>query len=237
MYQYSFTYKTIYSDLDTQHHVNSNRYFALFESGKYLLLEQLGFSKRYLFENQIALVPYQTKFRFLKQVVDNEWVKVNVNLRAYRNGYLKWTAEIIHQEELCFQIHSVNKFFSDLFLSIVLNGEMFCEFSDLYDLKIIDNKKYGFEYQVRNTDRDYFGCIPENLAWKWFEDTRWNHSGSLGITLNKLAEMDIAFFLARRRIPVFKYFSNFAEIHIECLDRANRWHQAYLCTRNPKSGK
>jgi acyl-CoA thioesterase FadM len=190
----TFSYRTIFADLDTQHHVNSNRYFDLFESGKYLFLDKLGISKEYLFNKQIMLEPCQTNFKFIKQVVDNETIDVNIKLSVFKNGYFKWTAEMINRDSICFKIYSFNKISATLPDGLILENDSFNEPINLLDLKANNNKTYSSIYQLRYIERNYFGNIPENMSWKLFEDTRWNHSDSLDVTFDVLKEMDIAFF-------------------------------------------
>ncbi|MPL94477.1 hypothetical protein SDC9_40631 [bioreactor metagenome] len=189
----SFSYRTIFADLDTQHHVNSNRYFDLFESGKYLLLDKLGISKEFLFNKQLILEPCVLNFKFMKQVVDNETIDVNICLSAYKNGYFRWTADMICRGSICFRISSINKISPTIPEEIIAENDSFNESISLFELKP-NSKIYSSIYQFRNIERNYFGYIPENMSWKLFEDTRWNHSGSLNVTLDVLKEMDIAFF-------------------------------------------
>jgi acyl-CoA thioesterase FadM len=191
---YSFSYRTIFADLDTQHHVNSNRYFDLFESGKYLLLDKLGILKEFLFNKQIMLEPCLSNFKFIKQVVDNENIDVTISLSVFKDGYFKWTAEMISSDSVCFRICSVNKISPTLPERLIAENDSFNETLELFNLKTNNNKIYSSTYQFRNIERNYFGNIPENMSWKLFEETRWNHSASLNVTFNVLKELDIAFF-------------------------------------------
>ncbi len=98
----TFSYQTIYSDLDTQHHINSNRYFDLFESGKYLLLNKLGISNDFILSKQLKIEPYQTSFKFIKQVFENATIEVKISLKTYKDGYLSWTATMTNNDAICF---------------------------------------------------------------------------------------------------------------------------------------
>lgn len=195
MHKYSFTYRTIFSDLDTQHHMNSNRYFDLFESGKYLLLANLGLTKEIIEKENVRITQNNTQFKFLNQIRDNAQIEIDIHLDVFKNGYLKWYATIRNDSKLCFEINSVNSFEpTGLFDELITKQNAYEETTGLLDIRSPDRNKFAKEYELRFTDRNYFGYIPENISWKLFEDTRWNQLKHLGITLSDFNRMDIAFF-------------------------------------------
>ena len=189
-----FTYTTLFSDLDTQKHVNSNKYFDLFESGKYLLLAKQGITKEFLLKNDYKLIPVQTNFKFAKQIVENETIEVRITLSIMLNGYLKWNCEIENNKSICFKISSINWVKRELLDFIDLRREI-----QPFNLKPLDFRDilcntFSSSFDLRNIERNYFGGIAENITWKLFEETRWQHSNLLNIDLDFLRGLDIAFF-------------------------------------------
>jgi len=178
-----FTYTTLFSDLDTQKHVNSNKYFDLFESGKYLLLAKQGITKEFLLKNDYKLIPVQTNFKFAKQIVENETIEVRITLSIMLNGYLKWNCEIENNKSICFKISSINWVKRELLDFIDLRREI-----QPFNLKPLDFRDilcntFSSSFDLRNIERNYFGGIAENITWKLFEETRWQHSNLLNMRI------------------------------------------------------
>ena len=123
MHNIFFTYRTIFSDLDTQQHVNSNKYFDLFESGKYLLLNKIGLTKEILSYENNKLNQNYTRFKFISQVKDNEQLDINISLNVYKKGVLEWFGTIMNCEKKCFEINSVNKCNSDILNNLITKDE------------------------------------------------------------------------------------------------------------------
>lgn len=194
MYTLSYDYTTIFTDLDTQRHVNSNRYFDLFESGKYLLLSEMGIDKNELFNDGAILQQISSKFRFIKQLVENTKVTVRVELDIYRNGYLAWQGVIIRDGKDCFEISSLNRLDPDFVHQFVSIDEDYRNGIPAFDRLDDESRVFEKEYEIRHIDRNCFGTVHENMAWKVFEDTRWLQSKSLGLSLEKLVDFDVSFF-------------------------------------------
>lgn len=180
---------TRFADLDTQRHVTSRTYESFALEGRFRLLKKLGYD-----HEQIYLNPVMGYVKFHRQQFPGTELKVvsNVNLLPQAAG-LHWNQKIYQMdgELVChLQLQTMP--------TVEIKGiDAEPDEAILYDsLKPWSgaSERVICQYQMPYADRDFAGKYNIQSLWKIFEEGRWMFVERIGLTYEKIVELDTTSF-------------------------------------------
>lgn len=199
-------YKAItrFADLDTQRHITSRTYESFALEGRYRVLEQLGLPFETIKNEQISLVTVSGYCKFHRQQFPGAELNVVTTLtpspppsgRAEQH----WDQKILDASgELVAHLQQLTYIDKDITLNLPEGDEQLTASSDpvLYeDLKPWSghNQRVVSQYQIPYADRDFAGKYNAAALWKIFEEGRWMFVEKIGLTYERIVELDTTSF-------------------------------------------
>lgn len=180
---------TRFADLDTQRHVTSRTYESFALEGRYRLLAKIGYPHERIQNEQIYLNPVLGYAKFHRQQFPGVELKVVTEVNADQH----WDQKIFEMggDLVC---HLQLKTQTDKPL------EGLGAASDepvLYEpLKPWSgqSERVVCQYQLPYSDRDFAGKYNPASLWKIFEEGRWMFVEKVGLTYEKIVELDTTSF-------------------------------------------
>lgn len=201
-----YTAITRFADLDTQRHITSRTYESFALEGRYRLLEKLGLPFERIKNEQISLVTINGYCKFHRQQFPGAALKVETAahlLPAAADGQqcLHWDQKILDASgELVAHLQQSTRAEKGgvPFTIEGLAGEAGEPVGQvLYeDLKPWSgrNQRVVSQYQIPYADRDFAGKYNAAALWKIFEEGRWMFVEKIGLTYERIVELDTTSF-------------------------------------------
>ncbi len=189
---------TRFADLDTQRHVTSRTYESFALEGRYRLLEKLGIPFEQVKNEQIYLNPLSGYVKFHRQQFPGAELRIETHAFPESGGNIHWDQKIFekggelvcHLQQLTYPVRG-----SD-FLVVELPAAEGKE-PVLYEpLKPWSGKgeRIVGQYKLPYADRDFAGKYNVASLWKIFEEGRWMFVEQIGLTYEKIVELDTTSF-------------------------------------------
>lgn len=213
-----YTAVTRFADLDTQRHVTSRTYEEFALEGRYRLLNKLGHSHDKIQNEQIYLNPVMGYVKFHRQQFPGAELKVVTeaspsppNLPSLSTpwrgrggaegggvGEVHWDQKIFQQdgELVCHLQQLTQPVKADQPLHIAeITGESKEEvlYEHLKPWSGAGERIVG-SYQLPYSDRDFAGKYNLASLWKIFEEGRWIFVEKVGLTYQRIVELDTTSF-------------------------------------------
>lgn len=188
---------TRFADLDTQRHVTSRTYEEFALEGRYRLLNKLGHSHEKIQNEQIYLNPVMGYVKFHRQQFPGAELKVVTDVSP-SGAQLHWDQKIFQQdgELVCHLQQLTQPVKADQLLQIPeISGENKEEvlYEKLKPWSGAGERIVG-SYQLPYSDRDFAGKYNLASLWKIFEEGRWIFVEKVGLTYQRIVELDTTSF-------------------------------------------
>ncbi|MFN2142245.1 MAG: thioesterase family protein [Candidatus Promineifilaceae bacterium] len=191
----SISLTTRMADLDPLRHVNNRIYEQFCAEGRYRLLEEHGYSLQALLNHAIVLRPIASFVKFERQ--QRAGIELHVQTEAFplEDGLILWDHHIsgADGEPACYLqaktaaldgrsnpvelLAAVEKAAPGVYIEDVPEFSGNCE-------------RTASAYSAIYTDRDVFGRLPLAAYWRVFEEGRHMFGEQLGLTMQKLVQLD-----------------------------------------------
>jgi len=186
-----YTAVTRFADLDTQRHVTSRTYESFALEGRYRLLAKLGYPHERIQNEQIYLNAVSGYAKFHRQQFPG--VELKVVTEASPSGTQ------IHWDQKIFEPSGELVCHLQLLTQGVVIPELTGENSEpvLYEaLKPWSGQgeRIVAQYTMPYADRDFAGKYNLASLWKIFEEGRWLFVEKVGLTYEKIVELDTTSF-------------------------------------------
>jgi acyl-CoA thioesterase FadM len=189
--------QTRFSDLDTQRHVTSRTYEAFAYDARMAALNEIGLTKNAMIENNIKIRHKFGYAKFGRQQYEGAILFVKSRIRPM-HGYFLWDQSVYDTEglEVCRLQLGLEYLQNDLVFSPVFS-QIEMDIAPLWD-EIqpfsLRCERSENEYTLPFCERDMFGDYPVTSMWKVFEEGRWLFISQMGLTLEKLKQLDTTSF-------------------------------------------
>lgn len=198
-YESKITLTPRVADLDTQRHVTSRTYEHFCYEARLGLLAEHGLDLNRILNEHRHLRPVRSAIRFINQQHPGNPLTVHTHL-SVRGNLLLWDHIVTGAEgkEAC-RITLETILDGDTSGPLVPDGgaagERAVEFADIHPFpgtcKTIDSS-----FIMPYSDRDITGEFPPVAYWRVFEEGRWAMGDALGMTYERMRDMDtITFFM------------------------------------------
>ena len=189
---------TRFADLDTQRHVTSRTYESFALEGRYRLLEKLGIPFDQVKNEQIYLNPLSGYVRFHRQQFPGAELKVETLAFPESNGNIHWDQKIFEKggELVCHLQQLTQPLRGAEPLALAITADETRE-PVLYEpLKPWSGQgeRIVCQYNLPYSDRDFAGKYNVASLWKIFEEGRWMFVEKVGLTYEKIVELDTTSF-------------------------------------------
>ena len=195
----SITMTTRISDLDSLRHVNNRIYEQLCAEGRFRLLESQGYPLEALLAKGISLRPVASFVKFALQQKSGATLTIQTEAILSGNGIILWNHHISQADgkSVCeLQARSETLDYKggpiDLFSvtdeePVQIHIEKVPDFSG-------NCERVSSQYSARYTDMDVFGKLPFAAYWRIFEEGRHMFGKQLGLTPERLFQLDTNIF-------------------------------------------
>lgn len=199
-------YKAItrFADLDTQRHITSRTYESFALEGRYRVLEQLGLPFETIKNEQISLVTVSGYCKFHRQQFPGAELNVVTTLTPSPSpsgrAEQHWDQKILDASgELVAHLQQLTYIDKDITLKVPQGDVQLTAPPSpvLYeDLKPWSghNQRVVSQYQIPYADRDFAGKYNAAALWKIFEEGRWMFVEKIGLTYERIVELDTTSF-------------------------------------------
>jgi acyl-CoA thioesterase FadM len=199
-----YTVVTRFADLDTQRHVTSRTYEIFAVEGRYRILEALGYNRERVQQEQIYLNAVMGYAKFHRQQFPGVQLRVETLMSPIRQagangeGHLHWDQKIFEQngELVChLQLQTQTVRAGKPMTLEGINGEFTAEV--LY--RVLEpwsgsGQRIVNQYTTPYSERDFAGKYNVASLWKIFEEGRWMFADKVGLTYDRIVEMDTTSF-------------------------------------------
>jgi acyl-CoA thioesterase FadM len=187
------------SDLDSLRHVNNRIYEQFCSEGRFRLLEEHGYPIEALLSRDITLRPLASFVKFSRQQKAGTDLTVQTQAFPLGNGHILWNHRIVQPDDeiaCILQARSVTldrqqRAFDLLPAADVEPDQLLIEDAPDFSGRCA---RISSDYSVIYTDMDVFGTLPLAALWRTFEEGRHMFGQQLGLTLEKLIELDTHIF-------------------------------------------
>ena len=194
MLKNSIQAKTRFSDLDTQRHVTSRTYEHFCMEGRHRLLEENGFPASRILEESINIRPAACYVKFINQQQAGAVLDVNTEAYVLGEGAIFWNQSVLQPDgktALLLQLTTESDK-GGRPLAVLPGGPEQCAESQITEISAFSGtcKRWQSVLFAPYSDRNLFGAYSPAALWRIFEDGRWLFSERLGITYEKMVELD-----------------------------------------------
>ncbi|AFM11239.1 thioesterase family protein [Turneriella parva] len=198
-----YTAITRFADLDTQRHVTSRTYESFALEGRYRMLAKLGIPFEQIKNEQISLVTINGYCKFHRQQFPGAELKVETTLTPSPEGRGEqhWDQKILDTSgELVAHLQQstrAEKSGVPFSVEVVTKDSSEPAGQILYEnLKPWSgrNQRVISQYQIPYADRDFAGKYNAAALWKIFEEGRWMFVEKIGLTYERIVELDTTSF-------------------------------------------
>lgn len=189
---------TRFADLDTQRHVTSRTYESFALEGRYRVLAQLGLTREKIQEEQIYLNPVSGYSKFHRQQFPGVELRVETEAFAADAGQIHWDQKILEPSgELVCHLQQLTQPvkaglpFTLAGISGLPHGSVLYEPLPPWSGK---GNRIEAQYTIPYADRDFAGKYNLASLWKIFEEGRWLFVEKIGLTYEKIVEIDTTSF-------------------------------------------
>jgi acyl-CoA thioesterase FadM len=205
----SISMTTRVADLDFLRHVNNRTYEQFCSEGRFKLLEEQGYSIEELLEQAITLRPLASYVKFSRQEKDGSTLSVETEAFPIGNGHILWNHRIVQPdgETACIvQAKSVTLDGQERPFELLPSANAEPEQFLIEDIPDFSGRcaRISSDYSAIYTDMDTFGRLPLAALWRAFEEGRHMFGEQVGLTLEKLIELDTHIFLASGTYQYYK---------------------------------
>lgn len=199
-----------FADLDTQRHVTSRTYESFAWEGRHKLLEAAGHSIQSLLERGVRLRPRQSSVAFQREQNPGARLEVFTEAEAAPGGVIYWRHRIVEAESgtLACTLHCTTQSEAagaPVELLPTQGAAAAPEDSPAKEIQALPPiaRFSGASERVLSrcfmpySERSIFYDYPLTALWRLAEDGRWYFSTEIGLTEQRIRELDtITFFLA-----------------------------------------
>ena len=200
-----YTAITRFADLDTQRHVTSRTYESFAIEGRYRVLAKLGIPFEQIKNEQISLVTISGYCKFHRQQFPGAELKVETVAQlmpaaAGEKQKIHWDQKIFDPAgELVSHLQQLTRTIKNNEPYEIHEEGFGSESAEpvLYeDLKPWSgrNQRVVSQYQIPYADRDFAGKYNAAALWKIFEEGRWMFVEKIGLTYERIVELDTTSF-------------------------------------------
>jgi acyl-CoA thioesterase FadM len=195
----SISMTTRISDLDSLRHVNNRIYEQFCSEGRFRLLEELGHPIEALLSRGITLRPLASFVKFSRQQKAGSTLNIQTEAFPLGDGHILWNHRIVQPDDEIACIVQAK--------SVTLDRQQ--RPFDLLPAANVEPEQFLIEevpdfsgrcsrlssvYSAIYTDMDVFGYLPFAALWRIFEEGRHMFGEQVGLTLEKLIELDTHIF-------------------------------------------
>lgn len=207
--KHEYTAVTRFADLDTQRHVTSRTYESFALEGRYRLLNELGFTQERIQNEQIYLNPVMGYVKFHRQQFPGVTLRVvteaSPSLPPPLAGEVPEGRRGIHWEQKIFEMSGELVCHLQQLTQTVKGSEPFeipgLEKGEIEQVLYEElpawlgtNERIAGQYQIPYAERDFAGKYNVASLWKIFEEGRWMFADKIGLTYEKIVELDTTSF-------------------------------------------
>jgi acyl-CoA thioesterase FadM len=195
----SISMTTRISDLDSLRHVNNRIYEQLCLEGRFHLLEEQGYSIEALLDRAIVLRPLASFVKFSLQQKSGSTLNIETEAFPLGNGIILWNHQILQPDgNIVCQLQAKSETLDRYHKPIELLPGTGIEpvqvlIEDVPDFSG-NCSRISSSYSAIYTDMDAFGQLPFAAYWRIFEEGRHMFGEQLGLTLEKLVQLDTHIF-------------------------------------------
>jgi acyl-CoA thioesterase FadM len=197
--QSSISLTTRIADLDPLRHVNNRIYEQFCAEGRYRLLEKQGYSIEALLNKAIVLRPMASFVRFARQQKAGTVLHVQTEAFPLGSGVILWEHQISDAdgETACYmQAKTTALDGRNNPIELLPPADRAAPVVHIEDVTEFSGKcsRNAGAYTANYTDMDVFGALPLAAYWRLFEEGRHMFGQQLGLTLQKLLQLDAHIF-------------------------------------------
>jgi acyl-CoA thioesterase FadM len=187
------------SDLDSRRHVNNRTYEQLCAEGRLRLLEEQGYPVEVLLSKGISLRPMSSFVRFALQQMAGATLIIQTEAFPSDAGVILWNHHIRQSDgkNVC-QLQARSETLDDQYRPMDLLPAANEEPVQIHIEQVPDFsgncERVSSSYSVIYTDLDVFGELPFAAYWRIFEEARHMFGEQLGLTPERLFQLDTNIF-------------------------------------------
>jgi acyl-CoA thioesterase FadM len=189
---------TRFADLDTQRHVTSRTYESFALEGRYRLLEKLGFAYEQVKNEHIYLTPLSGYVKFHRQQFPGAELRVETHAFPEAGGNIHWDQKIFEKggELVCHlqQLTRPVRGAEPLALEVTADETREPVLYEPLKPWSGSGERIIAQYKLPYSDRDFAGKYNVASLWKIFEEGRWMFVEQVGLTFEKIVELDTTSF-------------------------------------------
>jgi acyl-CoA thioesterase FadM len=183
------------ADLDSLRHVNNRTYEQFCSEGRYRLLEEHGYSIDALLDQAITLRPLASFVKFSRQQKAGSILHVETEAYSMGNGHILWDHRLVQPDgEIACVLQAKSATLDRQGRPVDLLPSSNAEPGQFLVEEIPDFSgrcaRISSNYSAIYTDMDAFGNLPFAALWRIFEEGRHMFGEQIGLTLEKLIELD-----------------------------------------------
>jgi len=195
----SISIPTRIADLDPLRHVNNRVYEQYCAEGRFELLGEAGYPLQRLLDEGLALHPVASFVKFARQQKSGVTLQVETEAFPMPSGMILWNHQISQPDgEIACQVQDKTQTLDRYREPVALlpGGRAEPDRILIEDIPEFSGScsRISSPYSVIYTDMDILGSLPLAAFWRIFEEGRHNFGQQLGLTFEKLLNLDAHIF-------------------------------------------